>query len=137
MAHSHSSSLADDYYAQYSPRSSVYSDQQPRTSVSPPPSQPLQVRKQTSLAHIAVPSFSSFRSQASSIPIASQRKPAPLFQPSHSPRSASFSLAEKASPRLADPSSRPLSLDSPLPQQPTGQANIISPPLTEAKQEDR
>jgi hypothetical protein len=98
------------------------------------------VRKQTSLAHIHIPSFRSF---ASSIPVPSpsttKRKPAP-FKLARSPRAASFSFAEKASPRLAEPTSRPLSLDSPKLTQHNGQSGILSPPLTEeftARQEDR
>ena len=145
MAHSRASSLADDYYMQ-SQRSSVYSDQQaPSTTSSSlqqqphhPQHQQQTVRKAASLAQIGVPSFSAFRSQASSIPV--PRKPAAFLQSSLSPRPSSYSLAEQASPRLADPASRPLSLDSPLPQQPTGLASVLSPPLTEAsstRQEDR
>ncbi|KAK4540559.1 hypothetical protein LTR36_009089 [Oleoguttula mirabilis] len=129
MSHSHSSSFADDYYT--SPHEDTALEH-PTGYASVPAQQPT-VKKQASLAQISIPSFSAFRSQASSIPVSSpsapKRKPAP-FQPLRSPRAASFSLAEKASPRLADPASRPLSLDSPLPPQPTGQDNELSPPLT-------
>lgn len=131
MSHSsHSSSFADEYYTSNldetlpeAPNANDTAHAQQQT-----------VRKQASLAQIAIPSFSAFRSQASSIPVLSpsvaKRKPAP-FQPLRSPRAASFSLAEKASPRLADPGLRPLSLDSPLPQQSLGRANELVPPLTD------
>ncbi|KAK5120556.1 hypothetical protein LTR85_006212 [Meristemomyces frigidus] len=131
MSHSHTSSFADDYYT--SPQEDTALEH-PTTGYAAAHPQLQTVRKQASLAQISVPSFSAFRSQASSIPVSSpsapKRKPAP-FQPLRSPRAASFSLAEKASPRLADPASRPLSLDSPLPQQPSGRTNELSPPLTE------
>ena len=149
---SQSSSLADiDYYGgaaayySHSPSSS-YSN----SSANPPPlrtgsasrealPQSQQstsgVRKQTSLANIAVPSFSAFRNQVSGIPISSpstavRRKPAP-GQSQASPRVVSFSAAEKGSPRLAEPGSRPYSIESPAIQNPTGLASVISPPLTE------
>ena len=76
-----------------------------------------------------------------SSPSALKRKPAALQTSSYSAlRPVSLSLAGQASPRLAEPASRPLSLDSPAPQQPSGLANVLSPPLTEeykAGQEDR
>ena len=72
-------------------------------------------RKKTSLAAINAPSFSAFRSQVPS----AVRRPANVheaaFQQQKSPRAASFSISEKASPRLADPHWRPYSVDSPLP----------------------
>lgn len=73
-------------------------------------------RKKTSLAAINAPSFSAFRSQ---VPSAAVRRPTNVheaaFQQQKSPRAASFSISEKASPRLADPHWRPYSVDSPLP----------------------
>lgn len=132
--HSHTSSLADDYYtqslSQYSHTSSLSNDSATalpyRAGSAFSQHQQPGVRKQASLASIHAPSFAAFRNQVSSIPVRN-----PAFQPARSPRAASFSLAEKASPRLADPSSRPLSLDSPLPQPPSGLAHVLSPPLTE------
>ena len=47
--------------------------------------------------------------------------------------SPSLSFAEKGSPRFAEPTSRPLSLDSPQPQFPSGLSKELSPPLTEDK----
>lgn len=141
MVHSRSSSLADDYYTYtQSQRSSLYSEppHAPSTTSSSSSSQQQQpTRKQATLAQISVPSFSAFRSQVSSIPapVVAQRKV--VLQ---SPRAASFSQTEKASPRFADAASRPLSFDSPLPQQPSGLANVLSPPLTEIsaeRQEER
>ena len=147
-SHSPTSSLADfDYYGatagphSHSRDSSAYSS----SSANPPPLRTTQsqqsgssstgVRKQTSLANISVPSFSAFRNQVSGIPVSSpsnsvKRKPAP-GQSQSSPRVVSFSAAEKASPRLAEPGSRPYSLESPAIQQPSGLASVISPPLTE------
>ncbi|KAM3418347.1 hypothetical protein BST61_g4346 [Cercospora zeina] len=75
----------------------------------------LDARKKPSLAAINAPSFSAFRSQ-----VPSAARPNALlaaFQPSKSPRAASFSVIEKASSRLADPPSRPHSLASLLPLQ--------------------
>lgn len=84
---------------------------QPTSSpLAPPPQQQSSTsarKPASSLAQITVPAFSTFRSQ---VP-----RPNAAFQHHPSPRAASFSLSEKASPRLADPSVRPLSLDSPLP----------------------
>ncbi|KAK5108401.1 hypothetical protein LTR62_008357 [Meristemomyces frigidus] len=129
---------ADDYYNDFSDDN--HDDlsepvQHERSSV-----QEEVVKGHSSLAHIHVPSFRSF---ASSIPVPSptaiKRKPAP-FGLARSPRAASFSLAETSSPRLAEPSARPFSLDSPLPKQPNGHLNELSPPLTAeftAQHEDR
>ncbi|TKA81466.1 hypothetical protein B0A55_02945 [Friedmanniomyces simplex] len=134
MAHSRDPSFADEYYTSSPTREDAplldsaaypvhYAQQQ---------QQPQAVRQPTTLAQIHIPSFRSF---ASSIPVPSprtqKRKPAPFHLSARSPRAASFSLAEKASPRLAEPASRPLSLDSPLPQQPNGLAGTVSPPPTE------
>ncbi|KAK4508461.1 hypothetical protein PRZ48_002200 [Zasmidium cellare] len=125
-----SSSLADGYYDD-----GLFDDDDPHEahllrhhhhhaarpqppSISPPPPPPSLLQQPpstsarkpaSSLAQIAVPPFSTFRSQ---VP-----RPNAAFQHHPSPRAASFSLSEKASPRLADPSVRPLSLDSPLPPQ--------------------
>jgi hypothetical protein len=138
MAHSRDSSYATDAYYYTSTPTAARDDAPAEAYGAHHAQQP--VRKQSSLAQIHVPSFRSF---ASSIPVPSpgttKRKPAP-FQLARSPRAASFSIAEKASPRLADPTSRPLSLDSPLLPQHNGQANVPSPPLTEdftARQENR
>ena len=151
-SHSQSSSLADvdyDYYTYSHSASSSLTN----GSVHPPATVLLQdrpsqaqvqqpVRKQTSLAQISVPSFSAFRSQVSSIPVLSPngvRRRQPTF-PAHSPRAHSLSIAEKASPRLVDPATRPLSVDSPTPQQLTGLAGVVLSPLTEEtglRQEER
>lgn len=64
-----------------------------------------------SLAQIQVPSFSAFRSQLPITP--SSATPKPGQQHGLQPARASFSRSEKASPRLADPAARPLSVDSP------------------------
>ncbi|KAK5137387.1 hypothetical protein LTR08_008965 [Meristemomyces frigidus] len=119
MVHSHSSSFADEYYT-----TSPDDTELERPEYAPARAETVTVKK-VSLAHISVPSFSAFRSQASSIGSTPKRAPLP-FKPLRSPRAASFSLAEKASPRLADPALRPLSLDSPLPQQPSGLASELS-----------
>ncbi|KAK4969233.1 hypothetical protein LTR28_001307 [Elasticomyces elasticus] len=79
---------------------------------------PLHVRKLKTLPRVVVPSFSAFRAQASSIPRLSpvRAKPLPLHP---SPRSTSFSAAERPPPPLlrdVSSVSRPLSLDSPLPR---------------------
>ena len=134
-SHSPSSSLADadfDYYPTYS-----HSATSSRTDASAPPapqtgisrsqsqtqSQTHTRRKTNSLSKITVPSFSAFRSQVSSIPISSSpAKKKPPFQ-AHSPRAPSLSVAERASPRLADPGTRPLSLDSPV-RQSSGLARV-------------
>lgn len=131
--HSSTSSLADDYY-HYSaddltptedPADAYYLPQHERDQPPAPqhqqhyaiPQSQTAVKKQASLAQIAVPSFSAFRSQVSSIPV---------------PRTANrHSATFQPSPRLAEPASRPFSVDSPLPQQPSGLAGIHSPPLTE------
>lgn len=156
MVHSASSSLADDYYnytagdltpTESSTADAYYLDntttthhypQQQQQKLYPVPHEqshpqpPGHIKKQASLANIAVPSFSAFRSQASSIPISSPGKANRLAGTLlASPRPTSFSAAEQPSPRLAEPTSRPLSLDSPLPLQPSGLANELSPPLTE------
>ncbi|KAF1356903.1 hypothetical protein BDV97DRAFT_20892 [Delphinella strobiligena] len=94
--------------------------------------------KRTSLAQIAVPSFSAFRDRASSIPVSSPvrrnywRKPLPEHA---SPRPVSYSYGP--SPALYDASAartaagtRPYSIASPLPQQSTGLSSVLSPPLT-------
>lgn len=149
-SHSQTSSFGDiDYYG--GAAGGVYSSHSPSSSYSnssanPPPlrtgsasregfQSSTGVRKQASLANIAVPSFSAFRNQVSNIPVSSpssnvRRKPAP-GQSQSSPRVVSFSAAEKASPRLAEPGTRPYSLESPAIQGPTGLASVISPPLTE------
>ena len=105
MAHSHSLSSTDNYYTTSPVDTREFEDSPThRETVNAP------------LAQITIPSFSAFRSQASSIPISSPSKRNPLpFRPLRSPRAASFSLAEKASPRLADPTLRPLSLETALP----------------------
>ncbi|KAK3672588.1 hypothetical protein LTR78_007639 [Recurvomyces mirabilis] len=139
-SHSRSSSFgADDYYSE-SRVEHTAEDTHGYDAYEQEDAVPAILKTQSSLAHIQVPSFRSF---ASSIPVPSpsttKRKPPP-FALARSPRAASFSLAERASPRLAEPSSRPFSLDSPLPQQPNGLLNQLSPPLTEdftAQQEDR
>ncbi|CAK1356141.1 unnamed protein product [Cercospora beticola] len=86
-----------------------------------PPATGLAARKKTSLAAINAPSFSAFRSQVPSTVRPNGHLAA--FQQAKSPRAASFSIAEKASPRLADPHWRPYSLDSPLPVQTTPHAH--------------
>ncbi|KAK3111173.1 hypothetical protein LTR53_013843 [Teratosphaeriaceae sp. CCFEE 6253] len=130
MAHSQSASFTDDYNTSSPTRDDASHDPAGDLEHTPQHAQP--ARHQASLAKIHIPSFRSF---ASSIPVPSpstrKSKPAPFHLPARSPRAASFSLAERASPRLADPSSRPLSLDSPLPQQPDGLATAIPPPSTE------
>ncbi len=145
--HSQRSSLADIDYYNDTHSVSAYSDDassrypsalHSRSPSTQDPGQQQQyqqsVRKQPSLAQISVPSFSAFRSQASSIPISSPRgahRKQLSFQ-AHTPRA--HSLAELPSPRLVDPSSRPLSTDT-VPQHPTGLTkltNVISPPASEA-----
>ncbi|KAI7088935.1 hypothetical protein KC356_g2819 [Hortaea werneckii] len=138
MAHSRDPSLLDDPSANTA--IDTLSHSSPDTAAHPPHSLH-GVKKQTSLAHISVPSFRAFQQQASHIsalsPNASTARLRPTqsssFQPTHSPRPASFSLAEKPSPRLADPETRPLSIASPLPQAPSGLATELSPPLTEKR----
>lgn len=133
MARSSVSSFADDYYnyasdAQSDDSYHVKPDSFPLPPKSVPQSHPQPgVKKQTSLAQISVPSFSAFRSQTSGIPITATRNRGSLLP---SPRPTSFSAAEQASPRIAEPASRPLSLDSPLPRHPSGLAYILTPPLT-------
>lgn len=141
---SHSSSLADAYYDDDddsddpyhfedddfdahtptaighthtpSTTSSQQHQQQQQQHQPAPPLAPQQqtARKKASLAAINVPSFSAFRSN---LPSAVKQPPHAAFHGQPSPRAVSFSLAEKASPRLAEPTSRPLSLDSPVPTQ--------------------
>lgn len=154
--YSQRSSLADlDYYngdttaATHSPSPSAYSvddsatypgsSSHSRTASSQAPAPQHSVRERTSLAHIAVPSFSAFRSQASSIPITSpsgtKRKPLPLK--AHSP---SISLGDVPSPRLAQPPSRPFSLDSPRFQQSPAPVDARTASLTQtplARQDQR
>ncbi|OQO05145.1 hypothetical protein B0A48_08165 [Cryoendolithus antarcticus] len=146
MVHSTSSSLADDYYtytaddltptdsstaadAYYLDDDHQQHDQLPQHQTLPLAShrvQPLSaVRKQSSLANITVPSFSAFRSQAASIP--THRHPAAFL---NSPRPISFSAVEQSSPRLTEPISRPLSLDSELPLYSGGVSGVPSPPDT-------
>jgi hypothetical protein len=161
MVHSRSSSLGDDYYnyssygeeeydaydtfpvppAQTQHAQQRYSQQQYQPQYQPQyqyQQRPTSAGRAGPPAQISVPSFAAFRSHASSIPTASHsaalRRPTIPFKPAHSPRAASFSLAERASPRLADPASRPLSLDSPVPHQPDRLASVITPPLTDAAQ---
>lgn len=134
MVRSSTSSLADDYYNYASDAQSDDSYHRQQDSFPLPPRSQVQstphagVKKQSSLAQITVPSFSAFRSQTSGIPTTATRKHNSLLP---SPRPTSFSAAEQASPRLVEPVSRPLSLDSPLPRQPSGLAYILTPPLTE------
>jgi hypothetical protein len=134
MVRSSTSSLADDYYNYASDAQSDDSYHRQQDSFPLPPRSQLQsnshagVKKQSSLAQITVPSFSAFRSQTSGIPTTATRQYGSLLP---SPRPNSFSIAEQASPRLAEPVSRPLSLDSPLPRQPSGLAYILTPPLTQ------
>lgn len=139
---SHSSSLADAYYDDdddsddpyhfedddfdahtptaightHTPSTSSQQHQQQQQHQPAPPLAPQQqtARKKASLAAINVPSFSAFRSN---LPSAVKQPPHAAFHGQPSPRAVSFSLAEKASPRLAEPTSRPLSLDSPVPTQ--------------------
>ncbi|KAK0336167.1 hypothetical protein LTR59_002135 [Friedmanniomyces endolithicus] len=130
MAHSRESSFADAYYASSPTREDVVDDYADHSvHYAQQQQQPQALRQQTTLAQIHIPSFRSF---ASSIPVPSpkarERKPAPFQLSTRSPRAASFSLAERASPRLAEPTSRPLSLDSPLLPQSNGLAGTISPP---------
>lgn len=91
-----------------------------------------QVRKRESLAHISVPSFSAFRAQASHIPVVSpsQRSRGDSLP---SPRATSYSGTARATnfQSFGQDKIRPFSLDSPLPPQPSGLANELSPPLTE------
>ena len=130
--HSHRSSLADLDYYNDTRSASAYSDDassrypsayHSRAASTQEPGQ-YSVRKQPSLAQITVPSFSAFRSQTSSIPTASpdtaRRKQLP-FQ-AHTPRA--HSLAELPSPRIVDPSVRPLSLDT-GPHPPSGLSKVI------------
>jgi hypothetical protein len=137
MVRSSTSSIADDYYNYASDAQSDDSYHRQQDSLDsfplPPRSQPQSnplpsVKKQSSLAQITVPSFSAFRSQTSGIPATATRHHGSLLP---SPRPTSFSAAEQPSPRLVEPVSRPLSLDSPLPRQPSGLAYILTPPLTE------
>ena len=124
-AHSQSSSLADADLAYYAYPTYSHSATSSRTDASVPPaphaavarsqSQTHTRRTTNSLSKITVPSFSAFRSQASSIPVSSPAKKKLPFQ-AHSPRAPSLSATEKAAPRLVDPGIRPLSLDSPLRQ---------------------
>lgn len=124
-SNSQRSSLADidysHYNTSYSSLSSLSEDSVvPSTTVTTaatttarPTATTPQVRKQTSLANINVPSFSNFRSRVSSIPIAS---PSPAVQRPRSPQKPTnrpASLAEIGSPRLADRSWRPHSIASP------------------------
>ncbi|KAK1082413.1 hypothetical protein LTR48_006993 [Friedmanniomyces endolithicus] len=130
MAHSRDSSFADAYYTSSPTREDVVDDYADHlVHYAQQQQQPQALRQQTTLAQIHIPSFRSF---ASSIPVPSpkarERKPAPFQLSTRSPRAASFSLAERASPRLAEPTSRPLSLDSPLLQQSNGLAGTVSPP---------
>lgn len=134
MARSSASSFADDFYNYASDAQSDDSYHRQQDSFPlPPRSAPNSshhqsaVKKQTSLAQIAVPSFSAFRSQTSNIPVTATRNRNSLLPSS---RPTSFSAAEQSSPRIADPAARPLSLDSPLPRQPSGLAYILTPPLT-------
>ena len=134
--HSQASSQADvDYYNYYSRSASSSLGTgpgafPPLTSVKPSSVSPEHGRKKSSLARIDVPSFSQFRSQLSGIPIASpttaKRKPLPPQL-----RPVSNSLAEKASPRLAEPTLRPFSLDSPVQQQSNGAGSTSTSPLAE------
>jgi hypothetical protein len=153
MVYSASSSLADDYYnytaddltpTESSTADAYYlqhddsRDQLPQHSDSLSPEPAHRVERKVSLANIAVPSFSAFRSQASSIPAYSPTKTSRhtgTFLAS--PRPTSSSVAEQPSPRLAEPSSRPYSLGSPLLQQPNGLANVPSPPSTVGNAGDR
>lgn len=135
MVRSSTSSFADDYYNYASDAQSDDSYTQKQDSFPlPPSSQPQSqphaaAKKPNSLAQITVPSFSAFRSQTSGIPVnATSRNRSSLLP---SPRPISFPTAQQASPRLVEPASRPLSLDSPLPRQPSGLASILTPPLTE------
>lgn len=163
---SHASSLADAYYDDddsdsddpyhfedddidvhtptaightHTPSTSSQQDQQQQQQQPAPSlaSQQQTARKKASLAAINVPSFSAFRSN---LPSAVKQPPYAAFHGQPSPRAVSFSLAEKASPRLAEPTSRPLSLDSPVPtqsqhfqpQQPSG----LALPSLSREQED-
>ncbi|KAK5739815.1 hypothetical protein LTR17_005101 [Elasticomyces elasticus] len=133
MAHSRSPSFADDYYYTSSPtREDSLRDSNGYQIHAQQQQHPQAVRQPTPLAQIQIPSFRAF---ASSIPVPSprsqKRKPAPFQLSARSPRAASFSLAERASPRLADPTSRPLSLDSPGYQHSSGLAAPNLPSLAE------
>lgn len=87
-----------------------------------------------SLAQIQVPSFSAFRSQLPN----TQR---PGYHTAYQPTRASFSRSEKASPRLADPTTRPVSVDSPQLLQPHQFGSSAIPPswtpAVESPPEDR
>nr|POF08137.1 hypothetical protein CFP56_62717 [Quercus suber] len=132
MAHSRasSSSSSDDsdyYYSHTDPSDPQPQSQRASTLAhglstndptpvhhSPPPPDPpsvLTTLTRTSWLQSAVPSFSSFRSQASSIPLGRRTESGSLL--ASSPRPASLSFVPQASPRLADPPSRPSSLASP------------------------
>lgn len=92
-----------------------------------------------SLAQIQVPSFSAFRSQLPITP--SGATPRPGHHTALQPARASFSRSEKASPRLADPAARPVSVDSPQLLQPHQFGGRTLPPAwqsaAESPAEDR
>lgn len=90
-------------------------------------------QKHSSLASISVPSFSAFRAQASSIPVASPVRRKPLPQTASPRVSANSSFAHLASPRSHDAglAYRPYSLgSSPPAREANGSYNVLSPPLT-------
>lgn len=90
-----------------------------------------------SLAQIQVPSFSAFRSQLPVTPSGTRLAHHTAFEPAR----ASYSRSEKASPRLADPPTRPVSVDSPQLLQPHQFGTGTVPPswtrLVEAPLENR
>lgn len=83
-----------------------------------------------SLAQIQVPSFSAFRSQLPNTP--SAITPRAGHHAAYQPARASFSRSEKASPRLADPTTRPVSVDSPQLLQPNQFAGGVPPSWSRA-----
>lgn len=102
---------------------------------------PVDRAKRTSLAQIAIPSFSAFKDRASSIPVVSQvrRKPLPK---NASPRALSYSQCGGATTAAVhdanDPAhTRAFSIDSPLPQLSTGLTNVPTPPLTANSHQDQ
>lgn len=94
----------------------------------PPPATTTTIKQRASLAHISVPSFSTFRSQASSVSDLHRLTPDTFLSPS--PRPASVSFLQQPSPRLADPPSRRPSSQS-NPRTPHLSGFVPSPPLSE------
>lgn len=110
----------------------------PPTSTVLPSRSPDRARRHSSQAHAGIPSFSQFRSQVSGIPIASttSTKRKPLPSPT---RPLSASVADTGSPKLAEPASRPHSLET-VQQRTPVQAYHFPSPLAEkttSEQSDR